>query len=101
MTHPNANKQFNNLILGDSIMKRISHKLFSKHQKTMKICFSGRSTRDVHSLLNEKLQFNIHPKNVSIQVGSNDLSNNTKPNKLMEMTENLSVSIKKNLKAAT
>ena len=32
--HPNANKQFDNRILVDSIIKRISHKLFSKHQKT-------------------------------------------------------------------
>ena len=36
----------------------------------------------------------MHPKNVFIQVGSNDLSNNMKPNKLMEMTKNLSFSIK-------
>ena len=98
--HPNANKQFVNLILGDSIIKRISHKLFSKHQETLKISLSGRGRRDVHSFVNEKLQLNVHPKNVFIQVGSNDLSNNIKPNKLMEMTENLSFSIKEKFESS-
>ena len=98
--HPNANKQFDNLILGDSIINRISHKLFSKHQETLKISLSGRGTRDFHSFVNEKLQLNLHPKNVFIQVGSNDLSNNIKPNKLMEMTENLSFSIKEKFESS-
>ena len=98
--HPNANRQFDNLILGDSIIKRISHKLLSKHQETLKISLSGRGTRDVHSFVNEKLQLNVHPKNAFIQVGSNDLSNNIKPNKLMEMTENLSFSIKEKFESS-
>ena len=62
--HPNANKQFDNLILGDSIIKRISHRLFLRHQETLKISSSGRGTKDVHSFVNEKLQLNVHPKNV-------------------------------------
>ena len=45
IAHPNASKYYDNLILGDSIVKRISYKLFIKGQSTLKIALSEKGTR--------------------------------------------------------
>ena len=37
IAHPNAGKYYDNLILGDSIVKRISYKLLIKGQSTLKL----------------------------------------------------------------
>ena len=60
--HPNANKQFDNLILGDSIIKRISHKLFSKHQEKLKISLSGRLFIYLFQILKTYIHAALHAR---------------------------------------
>ena len=68
------------LYFGDSIVKRISYKLFIKGQSTLKIALlSGKGTRDIHHFVNETLQLDKEPKNIFIHVGTNDLNNGISP----------------------
>ena len=70
IAHPNARKYYDNLILGDSIVKRISYKLFIKGQSTLKIALRGKGTRHIHHFVNETQQLDKEPKNIFIHVGT-------------------------------
>ena len=94
IAHPNASKYYDNLILGDSVVKRISYKLFIKGQSTLKIALSGKGTRDIHHFVNETLQLDKESKNIFIHVGTNGLNNGISPPKVIEMMNSLTFSIK-------
>ena len=94
IAHPNACKYYDNLAHGDSIVKRISYKLFIKSQSTLKIALNGKGTRDNHHFVNETLQLDKEPKNIIIHVGTNDLNNGISPPKVIEIMNSLTSSIK-------
>ena len=94
IAHPNASNYYDNLTLGNSIVKRISCKLFIKGQSTLKIALSEKGTSDIHHFVNEALQLDKEPKNIFIHVGTNDLNNGISPPKVIEMMNSLTSSIK-------
>ena len=89
IAHPDASKYYDNLILGDPIVKRISYKLFIKGQSTLKIAFSGKGTRNIHHFVNETLQLDKEPKNIFIHVGTNDINNGILLPKVIEIMNSL------------